>query len=108
MQVNQQFETKTWWGGIWRGLVVDSQAKHYRAMRSALWLLIYFVIHADRKTGILCRKYETIAHDMGVSIRTIRYWLITLRRQGYIKTKASSGSSALYIHIQKWKPLKGT
>lgn len=107
-QTYQQFETKTWWGGIWRGLVVDGKAKHYRAMRNALWLLIYFVIHADRKTGALCRKYETIARDMGVSIRTVRYWLITLRRHGYIKVETSPSSSAFSIHIQKWKPLKTT
>jgi len=105
-QNNQQLEAKTWWAGIWRGLVVDSKAKHYKAMRSALWLLVYFIIHADRRTGTLFRKQETIARDMGVSTRTIRYWLATLRRCGYVKIEASTGSSSISIHIQKWKPLK--
>ena len=105
-QNNRQLEAKTWWGGIWRGLVVDSKAKHYKAMRSALWLFVYFIIHSDRRTGTLYRKYETIARDMGVKPRTVRYWLTTLRKRGYVKIETSSGSSAIYIHIQKWKPLK--
>jgi beta-phosphoglucomutase-like phosphatase (HAD superfamily) len=105
-QYTRQLEAKTWWAGIWRGLVVDSKAKHYKAMRSALWLFGYFIIHADRRTGTLFRKQETIARDMGVKTRTVRYWLATLRRHGYVKIENSSGSSSIFIHIQKWKPLK--
>lgn len=102
----RQLEAKTWWAGVWRGLVVDNKAKHYKAIHSALWLLVYFIIHADRRTGTLFRKQETIARDMGVKTRTIRYWLATLHSRGYVTVEASSGSSAICIHIQKWKPLK--
>lgn len=105
-QHTRQQEGKTWWAGVWLGLVVDSKAKHYKAMHSALWLLIYFIIHADRRTGTLFRKKETIARDMGVNTRTVRYWLVTLRKEGYVKIESSKGSSAISIHIQKWKPLK--
>jgi DNA replication protein DnaD len=105
-QNNRQLEAKTWWAGIWRGLVVDSKAKHYKAMRSALWLLVYFIIHADRRTGRLFRKLETIARDMGVKPRTIRYWLATLCGRGYVKIESAKGSSTISIQIQKWRPLK--
>jgi hypothetical protein len=94
---------KTWWGAVWRGLVVDGEAKHYRAMRGALWLFVYLVVHADRREGVLYRKYKTIARDMGVSPHTVRGWMGVLRGRGYITaTKTGRG---LLIHIRKWRPL---
>jgi hypothetical protein len=77
-----------WWGPIWRGLAVEPTGKHYRAMRTSLWLYIYLVIHADRRTGKLTRLLPTIARDMGVTPRTVRQWLAILKRHGYIITDA--------------------
>jgi hypothetical protein len=104
-ETGEQIIQKNWWGGIWRGLVVDSQAKHLKAMRSAIWLFIYLVIHADRKRGILSRRYTTIAQDMGVSVRTVRHWVLILRKHEYLKIERSKTSAAFGIQIQNWKPL---
>jgi len=79
--------------------------KHYKAMGSALWLFSYLLLHADRKTGRLIRKLETISKEMGINQRTIRYWFGRLRKQGYITTKHTGRSSEIFI--QKWKPLQG-
>jgi DNA-binding transcriptional ArsR family regulator len=103
---NKQPGQKSWWGPIWRGLVADATAKHYRAMRASVWLFLYLVIHADRKTGKLSRRYETIAQDTGLNKRTVRSWLLRLRRQGYVKVERAGGSVAIYIQIEKWKPLR--
>lgn len=72
-------------------------------MGSALWLFSYFLLHANRKTGRLIRKLDTISKEMGINQRTIRYWLGRLRKHGYITTKHTGRS--LEIFIAKWKPL---
>jgi Helix-turn-helix domain len=92
---------KRWWRAVWRGLVVDAEAKHYRAMGSALWLFIYLVIHANPKSGSLNRKYQTIAGEMGISPRTIRSWLTRLTQHDYV-TVTRTGRSQV-IHISRWK-----
>lgn len=92
---------KRWWRAVWRGLIVDSEAKHYLAMGSALWLFIYLVIHADPKSGTLNRKYQTIAGEMGISSRTIRSWLAKLIQYDYV-TVTRTGRSQV-IHISRWK-----
>jgi DNA-binding transcriptional ArsR family regulator len=92
---------KTWWAAIWRGLVVDDAAKHYHAMRGAVWLLLYCIIHAERQSGMLQRKYETIARDMHLPARTVRAWLAVLRRAGYVSIQRTG--RGVVIHISKWK-----
>jgi hypothetical protein len=98
-----QNQSDTWWAPLWRGLVVPQGYKHYKAMGSALWLFSYLLLHADRKTGRLIRKLDTISREMGINQRTIRYWLGRLRKHGYITTKHTGRS----LEIQKWKPLQG-
>lgn len=93
-----------WWTPLWQGLVVESTAKHYKAMGSALWLYLYLLVYANRSTGCLFRRNLTIAKDMGLSSRTISRWLNTLRTWGYIKTYRTGRS--LQISISKWKPIK--
>src|SRR5947209_15189420 len=100
---DKHYKAKTWWGAVWRGLIVDSQAKHYLRMRSAIWLFLYLIVHADRKTGELRRKYITISTDMGISERTIRRWLERLHYHNYIMITHTGRSQV--IHIRKWKPL---
>ena len=100
---NRQKKTD-WWGYIWRGLLVEETGKHHKAMNRAIWLYLYLIIHADRKTGTLFRKTETIAKDMGISLRIIQKWLQRLRNTGYI-TSQSTGRS-LNITITKWRPIK--
>lgn len=92
---------KTWWAPVWRGLVVDSEAKHYRKLKNAIWLWLYFILHADRRTGRLARKYKTISQDMGISHETIRKWLRVLKAKGYVKT--DNRGRCLDVEICKWK-----
>jgi hypothetical protein len=105
MLQNQQNIHKSWWAAVWRGLVADPEAKHYHSIRSALWLYIYLIVHANRKTGELNRRYETIATETGINKRTVRHWLSMLRREGYIKVDRSGHAHAITIRIQRWKPI---
>lgn len=102
-KATQTTHRKKWWGPIWRGLFVDPAGKHYRVMGRALWLYGYFIVHADRRTGILYRKVETIARDMKVSRRTVQAWLALLRQHGYIRTRSTG--RAVTISIEKWRPI---
>ena len=88
---------------MWRGLVVDARAQHYRKMKSAVWLFMYLLLHADRKTGELRRKHATISRDMGISDRTSRRWMGRLCRHGYVSVTHTG--RALVIHIKKWRSL---
>lgn len=95
---------KTWWSPLWRGLIADPNATHYKRLRSSIYLLLFCILHADRRTGTIYRKLPTIVLEMGISVYTIRKWLATLRKYGYVTTKSTG--RATHITIQKWKPLK--
>ncbi len=98
----QKFHSKeNWWTPLWNGLL---SAKHYKIMRSSLWLYLYFLVHANRYSGILFRKTSTIAKDMELNQRTISRWLKILKQSGYIEIKQTGHS--LEITITKWKPIK--
>lgn len=84
---------------------MDERAAHYRKMKQALWLFCYLVINANRKTGTLSRKVQTICSDMGLERDTILRWLKTLREGDYIATK--SNGRCLAIQVKKWKPARG-
>src|SRR5262245_31332692 len=90
-------QQKSWWAPLWRGLVTDSTAKHYRSMKSAIWLFLYCVMHADRKTGRLVRRYDTMVKETGLAKRTIRHWLAILKRHGYVAVQQAGGSVAIVI-----------
>lgn len=91
------------WAPIWMGLVTDPDAKHYRRMRNALWLFLYLVINANRKSGFLMRKVRTISSDMGITRDTILRWLSILRKHGYISTRNTG--RCLLIQVKNWKTL---
>jgi hypothetical protein len=94
---------RRWWGPVWRGLTVEPTAKHYRAMGKAVWLYLYLIVHANRETGVLFRLVPVIATDMGLSVRTVCYWLSKLRNGGYVKTEYNG--RGLTIAVLKWKPI---
>jgi hypothetical protein len=96
-------DEKSWWGPVWRGLVFDRKAQHLKAMKSALWLFLYCIVHADRRTGTLYRRLSTIASDMGIKERTLQHWLRLLRESGYVRTE--SNGRGIMIEIQKWKSI---
>jgi len=96
---------KSWWGPVWRGLVVDKNGKHIQQMGKSLWLFIYLIIHADREEGFLDRCYETIMTDMGIKNKsTVRNWMDRLKKYKYIQTTRRPYS--LYIEICNWRSIK--
>ncbi len=95
--------TTTWWAPVWRGLVVDPAGKHVRRLKGALALLLYLILHADRQSGLLVRKYETIGRDMGHSLWTVRGWMRRLERHGYVR-RTKTGR-ALVIEVLNWRPV---
>jgi hypothetical protein len=103
--MEKQQTEKQWWAPVWKGLVMDPDAKHYRQIKAALWLYLYFLLNANRQTGVLMRKIETICRDMGVTRDTAARWLHVLRTHGYVVT-ANTGRS-LTIQVAHWKPLPG-
>ena len=103
LQVRPRSDFK-WWGHVWRGLVVSENGRHRRVMGQSIWLYLYLIIHADRKTGTLYRITKTVSKDTGISTRTVQSWLKTLRKNGYITTRRTGRS--LIITITKWRPIK--
>ena len=99
----QPLSKKNWWTPLWNGLLLEANAKHYKAMGRSLWLYLYLLTFANRSTGKLFRRLPTIAQDTGIGIRTIRRWLQRLKQNGYIKTRQTGRS--LEIEITKWKPI---
>lgn len=95
--------TPDWWAPVWKGLFFDGEGRHYRKIKSAIWLQIYFFLCANRKTGSLKRKLSTISQETGIKTRTIRMWLDILRKSGYVATESSG--RCLTIVINKWKTL---
>jgi len=105
IEMENQPTQKQWWAPVWKGLVMDSEATHYRTMKNAVWLYLYFLLNANRKTGILMRKIRTVSNDMGISRDTALRWLNVLRRGGYVET-VNTGRS-LTIQVTRWKALPG-
>lgn len=91
----------SWWTPLWRGLVADSESKHRKAMGPAIWLFLYLLIYADRKTGIVHRTQDVIRIDTGFSLRAVQSHLRRLKNNGYIST----GKKGIYlaITILRWK-----
>jgi hypothetical protein len=96
-------ERKQWWAPVWTGLVADEGAKHYRKMKNSVWLFLYLLLHANRRTGVLMRKVRTISKDMGITRDTTLRWLKVLRTEGYIVTLNTG--RYLTIQVQNWKGL---
>ena len=88
---------------MWKGLVMDESASHFKKMGSTLWLYFYLIVNANRSTGVVMRKVKTVALDMGIPRSTIFRWLKNLREAGYIETHSSGHS--LTIKVSKWRPI---
>ncbi len=93
-------KSKDYWRPLWKGLVVDSERKHFSGMKSSVWLFLYFILKADDRTGFLKKSYEAISKEMGVKKRTVRYWLNNLRNKGYVSIQRRNG---FCICVRNWK-----
>ena len=94
---------KQWWIPVWTGLVSDGNAKHYRKMKTAIWLFLYLLAFTDSRSGFLKRKISAISTDMGIPRDTIIRWLNILRKGGYITTEKTG--RCLHIQVTRWKNL---
>lgn len=90
-----------WWIHLWAGLARDPTGKHYKSMGNAVWLYLYLLVSADRVTGIVLRKTETISQQTGLSERSVGRYLQELRDKGYIISTFNGRS--LTIQITKWR-----
>jgi hypothetical protein len=93
-----------WWARVYRGLVIDSSARHYLQMGPAVWLFLYFLLNANWKTGRLYRRLSTITSDTGINVFAVRRWLRVLQRNGYIN--ACYNGRFWVIAVNKWRPLQ--
>ena len=82
-------------------LVMDVEARHYYRMKNAVWLFLYLFFNADRKSGSLLRKVETISSETGIKRDTIIRWLDVLRKHSYIATRNTG--RGLFIQIRQWE-----
>jgi len=90
-----------WWTPVWRGLVADPESKHRQAMGSSIWLYLYLLMYANRKTGLARRRLSQIRDDTGYPVRTIQRHLKHLAEQRYISFNRSD--HYLHVQIKKWK-----
>jgi hypothetical protein len=95
MENNQQQ-----WFPLWMELVKDAEARHYHRMKNAVWLFLYLLSGADRRSGFLACKIETIGSETGIKRDTIIRWLNVLRKGGYITTRNTG--RGLFIQIRQW------
>lgn len=95
---------KNYWRPLWNGLVMDSEGKHFRRMRSSVWLFLYLVLKANAETGFLTKNYRAISKETGIKAKTIRNWMANLKSKGYISTKKQN--RGLLIYVKKWKTFK--
>ncbi len=96
---------QVWWAPIPEWV---TWPEHFRKMDQgrALGLYIHLRIKADRKSGKLYRRYETIKRETGMSLRTIQRRMKTLEDGGYILTVRFSHK--LLIEILGWENSKSS
>ncbi|MCA1624016.1 MAG: helix-turn-helix domain-containing protein [Acidobacteria bacterium] len=95
-----------WWTPIWKGLVIDKDSKHRKAMGAAVWLYLYLLTYTNRTTGIFRKNLPTIHQETGYPVRTIQRHLKRLSEKGYITVLDST--HAPKIRIEKWKLFNGS
>ena len=92
---------KEWWFHVQSSFPLDSIV--WEQMGKAIRLYLYLLSFANRESGILLRKYETIAKHLRISPKTAKRWMDTLRKHGYIKaTRLTHGFT---IQITNYKSI---
>lgn len=100
---NHQTNTrKDWWTPLWRGLIIDPDAKHYKAIGKSIWLYLYLLLFAKRATGNVRKSISTIAEETGIDKRTLQRHLSILRKTGYVTLDRSE--RVFTLTIRNWKP----
>lgn len=100
-QSKQKTSKNSWWFPLWKGLVVDENAKHRIRIGTSIWLYLYLLLLVNRKTGSLSKRQKDMANDLGFSVRTIQNHLFQLKKNGYITIEKQVKMPK--IKIAKWK-----
>ena len=89
-----------------RGGLIDR--RHYDRMGSAIWLYAWLILrqtHQQEDTGWVLGgspvTYREIEEETGFHSRTLERWMRTLRRNGYIETRAVA--SGIVVQVTKAK-----
>ena len=97
-------QSRQWWTPVWRGLVADPESHHRKQMGSSVWLYLYLLAYANRKTGVVRRRLSQIREDTGYPARTVQRHLKRLKDKNYIA--ADRAGQYLHLRINKWKSFK--
>lgn len=83
------------WNGLW--------CRKHREKLGAAWCLFGYLLSRVNKNGVVSICYRTISEDTGESIRTLGFWMASLRREGYVIVKKTS---LMMIQINKFRSIK--
>jgi DNA-binding MarR family transcriptional regulator len=101
LQAKKLTRKNSWWIPVWKGLVVDDEAKHRTAMGTSVWLFLYLLFSVNRKTGYTRKKQSEMAADLKYSVKTVQKQLANLKKHGYIEVEPRVKMPK--IKISKWK-----
>jgi hypothetical protein len=90
------------------------EARHYERMGAALWLYGWLVLRQTHQQGDVGWvlggspvSYREIEEETGFNVRSLERWMHTLRRHGYIETKAVPAGVIVRITKAKKFPQGG-
>lgn len=91
------------WYPQFAGLIKDPEGKHYKKMGMSKWLFDFFCADADRKSGEWIGKIGSIAEQTGMPLWTVKRYMSTLKKEGYIDARRSR--NGMVIKIKKFKTI---
>jgi len=97
------YKTKNVSGPVLQEIVANTQGKHYRRLKNALWIYLYLIIFANPKNGKLTTGISIIAKATGFQEETIRSWLGVLKKWQYISIE-KQGKNFIF-KVNRWKKL---
>jgi DNA-binding transcriptional ArsR family regulator len=70
-------------------------------MDGAVWLFLYLLLHAERRSGLVRVRIATVAERMGAPQRTVQRWLRRLLAHGYVDLREEG--KVLGVVISRWR-----
>lgn len=104
MEENEQKPYKKYFVAVWRGLMRDATAKHYKQMGQAIWLFLNLLMAADKQGYIKAISYKRLNINSGIPVVNLKRYMATLRRHKYVSTRSTG--RYLTIQISNWKTIR--
>jgi hypothetical protein len=95
------FQSNSPISNLLKKLTVDSEAKHYHRLKSAVWLYLFILSSVNPRSGRLMITVPDIAAQTGIKEETVSSWLGHLRKWNYVSAKRQEES--LLLKISGWK-----